>query len=155
MALAEPYFVNSIESNKFLPDFDAVPENMWQRCQLMYLCSPGNPNGAVLGQETIEKLLNLAGKYNFVIAADECYSEIYLDEDTPPIDLLQAAANLGQDDCRRCIAFHSLSKRSNVPSMQSDFVAGEAEPIQSFLRYRTYHGCSMPLYTQMASIVAW
>ncbi|MFT5426548.1 MAG: N-succinyldiaminopimelate aminotransferase [Gammaproteobacteria bacterium] len=155
LALAEPFYVNCIEANGFLPDFDAVPENIWQRCQLIYICSPGNPTGAVLGQETIEKLLILADKYNFVIAADECYSEIYLDEDSPPVGLLQAAANLGRDDYRRCIVFHSLSKRSNVPGMRSGFVAGDAELIHSFLRYRTYHGCAMPLYTQMASIVAW
>ena len=155
LALAEPYFINCIEANGFLPDFDAIPENIWQRCQLIYLCSPGNPTGAVLGQETIEKLLVQADKYDFVIAADECYSEIYLDEDSPPLGLLQAAANMGRDDYRRCIVFHSLSKRSNVPGMRSGFVSGDAELIQSFLRYRTYHGCSMPLYTQMASIVAW
>ena len=155
LALAEPYYVNCIETNGFLPDFDAVPENIWQRCQLIYLCSPGNPTGAVLDQETIEKLLTLADKYDFVIAADECYSEIYLDEDSPPVGLLQAAANLGRDDYKRCMVFHSLSKRSNVPGMRSGFVAGDAELIQTFFRYRTYHGCSMPLYTQMASIVAW
>lgn len=155
LALAEPYYVNCIETNEFLPDFDAVPENIWQRCQLIYLCSPGNPTGAVIGQDTLEKLLKLADKHNFVIAADECYSEIYLDEDSPPMGLLQAAANLGRDDYKRCIVFHSLSKRSNVPGMRSGFVAGDAELIQTFLRYRTYHGCSMPLYTQMASVVAW
>ena len=155
LAQAEPYYVNCIEANGFLPDFDAVPENIWQRCQLIYLCSPGNPTGAVLGQETIEKLLILADKYDFIIAADECYSEIYLDEDSPPIGLLQVSADLGRDDYKRCMVFHSLSKRSNVPGMRSGFVAGDADLIQAFLRYRTYHGCSMPLYTQMASIIAW
>ncbi len=155
LAQAEPYYVNCMETNGFLPDFDAVPENIWQRCQLIYLCSPGNPTGAVLGQETIEKLLILADKYDFIIAADECYSEIYLDEDSPPIGLLQVSADLGRDDYKRCMVFHSLSKRSNVPGMRSGFVAGDADLIQAFLRYRTYHGCSMPLYTQMASIIAW
>ena len=155
LAQSEPYYVNCIEANGFLPDFDAVPENIWQRCQLIYLCSPGNPTGAVLGQETIEKLLILADKYDFIIAADECYSEIYLDEDSPPIGLLQVSADLGRDDYKRCMVFHSLSKRSNVPGMRSGFVAGDADLIQAFLRYRTYHGCSMPLYTQMASIIAW
>ena len=155
LAQAEPYYVNCIEANGFLPDFDAVPENIWQRCQLIYLCSPGNPTGAVLGQETIEKLLILADKYDFIIAADECYSEIYLDENSPPIGLLQASADMGRDDYKRCMVFHSLSKRSNVPGMRSGFVAGDADLIQDFLRYRTYHGCSMPLYTQMASIIAW
>ena len=155
LAQSEPYYVNCIEANGFLPDFDAVPENIWQRCQLIYLCSPGNPTGAVLGQETIEKLLILADKYDFIIAADECYSEIYLDEDSPPFGLLQVSADLGRDDYKRCMVFHSLSKRSNVPGMRSGFVAGDADLIQDFLRYRTYHGCSMPLYTQMASIIAW
>ncbi len=155
LASAEPYYVNCVEDNKFLPDFDAVTEDIWQRCQLVYLCSPGNPTGAVLGQDAIEKLLTLADKHDFIIAADECYSEIYFNEASPPIGLLQAAANLGRDDYRRCVVFHSLSKRSNVPGMRSGFIAGDAELIQTFLRYRTYHGCSMPIYTQMASIVAW
>jgi len=155
LALAEPYYVNCVEDNKFLPDFDAVPEDIWQRCQLIYLCSPGNPTGAVLGQDAIKKLLSLADKHDFIIAADECYSEIYFDEASPPIGLLQAAANLGRDDFKRCVVFHSLSKRSNVPGMRSGFIAGDAELIQTFLRYRTYHGCSMPIYTQLASIVAW
>ena len=155
LASAEPYYINCVEDNKFLPDFDVVPEDIWQRCQLIYLCSPGNPTGAVLGQDDIEKLLTLADKYDFIIAADECYSEIYFDETSPPIGLLQAATNLGRDDYKRCVVFHSLSKRSNVPGMRSGFIAGDAELIQAFLRYRTYHGCSMPLYTQMASIVAW
>lgn len=155
LAQAEPYYVNCVEANGFLPDFDSIPENIWQRCQLIYLCSPGNPTGAVLGQEAIEKLLILADKYDFVIAADECYSEIYLDENSPPVGLLQVSADLGRDDYKRCMVFHSLSKRSNVPGMRSGFVAGDADLIQAFLRYRTYHGCSMPLYTQMASIVAW
>ena len=109
----------------------------------------------MLGQDTFEKLLKLADKFDFIIAADECYSEIYLNEDSPPIGLLQAAANLGRDDYRHCVVFHSLSKRSNVPGMRSGFIAGDGELIQTFLRYRTYHGCSMPLYTQMASIIAW
>jgi N-succinyldiaminopimelate aminotransferase len=155
LARAEPYYVNCVEANGFLPDFDVVPADVWQRCQLVYLCSPGNPTGAILGQDTLEKLLKLADEYDFIIAADECYSEIYLDEDSPPIGLLQVAANLGRDNYRRCVVFHSLSKRSNVPGMRSGFVAGDGELIQTFLRYRTYHGCSMPLYTQMASIVAW
>ena len=155
LAKAEPYYINCVEANGFLPDFDAVPEDIWQRCQLVYLCSPGNPTGAVLGHDTLGKLLKLADQYDFIIAADECYSEIYLDEDSPPTGLLQAASNLGRNDYRRCVVFHSLSKRSNVPGMRSGFVAGDGELIQTFLRYRTYHGCSMPIYTQMASIVAW
>lgn len=155
LAQAEPYYVNCVEENRFIPDFDTVPEHIWQRCQLIYLCSPGNPTGAVLNHQTIKELLILAEKYDFLIAADECYSEIYLDENSPPVSLLQVSADLGRDDYKRCMVFHSLSKRSNVPGMRSGFVAGDAGLIQAFLHYRTYHGCSMPLYTQMASIVAW
>lgn len=155
LASAEPYYINCVEDNGFLPDFDTVPEDIWQRCQLIYLCSPGNPTGAILGQDAIGRLLNLADEHDFIIAADECYSEIYFDEASPPIGLLQAAANLGRDDYKHCVVFHSLSKRSNVPGMRSGFVAGDAELIQTFLRYRTYHGSAMPIYTQMASIVAW
>ncbi len=155
LAQAEPYYLNCEASNGFLPDFEQVPEAIWQRCQLVYLCSPGNPTGAIIGQQTIKHLLELADKHDFVIAADECYSEIYLNEDAPPMGLLQAASNLGRNDFERCLVFHSLSKRSNVPGMRSGFVAGDKNLIKQFLRYRTYHGCSMPLYTQMASIVAW
>ncbi len=155
LASAEPYYINCVEDNNFLPDFNAVPEDIWQRCQLIYLCSPGNPTGAVLDQDTLGKLLTLADEHNFIIAADECYSEIYFDETSPPMGLLQAAANFGRNDYKRCVVFHSLSKRSNVPGMRSGFIAGDAELIQTFLRYRTYHGSAMPIYTQMASIVAW
>ena len=155
LAGAEPVYVNCQESNNFSPDFESVSTETWNRCQLLYLCSPGNPTGAVIDQATIEKLLVLADKHDFIIAADECYSEIYFEEVSPPLGLLQAAANLGRDDYKRCIVFHSLSKRSNVPGLRSGFIAGDQKLIQSFLRYRTYHGCAMPLYTQAASILAW
>ena len=155
LAGASPYYLNCVEQNAFLPDFDLVPETIWQRCQLLYLCSPNNPTGAVIDLPTYAKLFQLADSYDFVIASDECYSEIYADEDKPPLGLLQAAATLGRDDYRRCIVFHSLSKRSNVPGMRSGFVAGGADLMQMFLKYRTYHGCSMAPYTQTASISAW
>lgn len=155
LAGAEPVYVNCLESNNFSPDFEPVSSEMWNRCQLLYLCSPGNPTGAVIDQATIEKLIALADQHDFIIAADECYSEIYFDEENPPLGLLQAATNLGRDDYKRCIVFHSLSKRSNVPGLRSGFIAGDQTLIQSFLRYRTYHGCAMPLYTQAASILAW
>jgi N-succinyldiaminopimelate aminotransferase len=155
LAGAEPYYLNCTEENNFIPDFSSVPENIWQRCQLIYLCSPGNPTGAVVNQDHVKQLLELAEKYDFVIASDECYSEIYLNEEEPPIGLLECASKLGNNEYKRCLVFHSLSKRSNVPGLRSGFVAGDSELIANFLKYRTYHGCAMPLHVQKASAVAW
>lgn len=155
LAGAEPWFLNCDASNGFLPDFDAVPAAVWQRCQLLFICSPGNPTGAVIPAAQLQQLIALADQYDFVIAADECYSEIYFDEAQPPVGLLQACAEIGRHDYRRCLVFHSLSKRSNLPGLRSGFVAGDAELIAKFLLYRTYHGCAMPLPTQHASIAAW
>ena len=155
LAGAMPYFLNTTADSGLAPNFEAVPEQVWQECQLLYLCTPGNPTGAVIDQETLQHLIGLAEKYDFIIASDECYSEIYFDEDEPPVGLLQAAAAMGNDDYRRCIVFHSLSKRSNLPGMRSGFVAGDAGIIRDFFRYRTYHGCSMAPYAQAASIKAW
>jgi N-succinyldiaminopimelate aminotransferase len=155
LAGARPYFLNTTAETGFLPDFDSVPTEVWEQCELLYVCSPGNPTGEVIGTTTYEKLFTLADAYDFVIAADECYSEIYLDEANPPTGLLDAARLLGRTDMRRCIVFHSLSKRSNAPGLRSGFVAGDADIISQFLRYRTYHGCAMPLPTQHASIAAW
>jgi N-succinyldiaminopimelate aminotransferase len=155
LAGARPYYINCVETSNFIPDFTTVPNNVWRDCQLIYICSPGNPTGAVINRAAIKQLLTLADKFDFTIAADECYSEIYFDEINPPQGLLQTAADLGRDDYRRCIVFHSLSKRSNVPGMRSGFVAGDETLIQAFLRYRTYHGCAMPGYTQVASTLAW
>lgn len=155
LAGAEPYMLSTLPENNYLPDFDAVPAAVWQRCQMIYLCSPGNPTGAVIDEATLQKLIALADRYDFIICSDECYSEIYPDEQAPPVGLLQAAANMGRDDYARCLVFHSLSKRSNLPGMRSGFVAGDAAVIKQFLRYRTYHGCAMPPYHQVASILAW
>lgn len=155
LAGAEPYYLNCTEENNFIPDLSSVPEDIWQRCQLIYLCSPGNPSGAVVDLASVKELMTLADKYDFVIASDECYSEIYSDEKQPPIGLLECAEKLGNSDYKRCLVFHSLSKRSNVPGLRSGFVAGDSELIESFLRYRTYQGCAMPLHTQKASIAAW
>jgi len=155
LAGAEPYYLNCTADNSYLPDFDAVPEDVWKRCQLIYLCSPGNPTGAVIGRETLQKLIGLADKHDFIIASDECYSEIYPDENNPPVGLLQVAAEMGRSDYKHCVVFHSLSKRSNLPGMRSGFVAGDAEVLKKFLLYRTYHGCAMPPYHQLASIKAW
>jgi N-succinyldiaminopimelate aminotransferase len=155
LAGAEPYFLNTFEDSGYLPDFDSVPEHIWQRCQLIYICSPGNPTGSVISQDSHEKLLKLAEKYDFVIASDECYTEIYDDENNPPPSLLQTAYRMGNTAFKRCVIFHSLSKRSNAPGLRSGFVAGDAEILQPYFQYRTYHGCAMPLPTQYASIQAW
>nr|MBS0019944.1 succinyldiaminopimelate transaminase [Gammaproteobacteria bacterium] len=155
LAGATPYYLNCTEVNGFLPDLAAVSRQDWERCQLFYLCSPGNPTGSVAGFPFLQQLIELSDRYDFVIAADECYSEIYLDEMHPPVGLLEAAARLGRFDFRRCLVFHSLSKRSNVPGLRTGFVAGDPALIEHFLRYRTYHGCAMPLHTQAASAAAW
>jgi N-succinyldiaminopimelate aminotransferase len=155
LAGAEPWFVNCHAEQDYFPDYAAVPESVWERCQLLYLCSPGNPTGAVLPFDILKHLIALADRHDFIIAADECYSEIYLQEQQPPLGLLQAAAQLGRTDYRRCLVFHSLSKRSNVPGLRSGFVAGDADIIEKFFLYRTYHGCAMPLYVQAASQSAW
>lgn len=155
LAGAEPYFMNCLENTGFSPDFDAVPAEVWEQCQLIYICTPGNPTGAVLNISTLQKLIKLADQYDFIIASDECYSEIYGNEDNPPPGLLEACAKMQRHDYHRCIVFHSLSKRSNLPGLRSGFVAGDAKVLQSFLRYRTYHGCAMSATTQIASIAAW
>jgi N-succinyldiaminopimelate aminotransferase len=155
LAGAQPHFINCTPETGFLPDFAAVTEDQWRRCRLLYLCSPGNPTGAVLPQEQLQGLIALAREHDFVIASDECYSEIYREEDDPPPGLLQACAAMGDSDYRNCVVFHSLSKRSNLPGLRSGFVAGDAEILRDFLLYRTYHGSAMPLHHQLASIAAW
>ncbi|ROS01050.1 succinyldiaminopimelate aminotransferase [Sinobacterium caligoides] len=155
LAGATPYYLNCLEENHYQPDYDAIPEAIWQRTQLLFICSPGNPTGAVADMATLKKLIALADRYDFIIASDECYSELYFDETQPPAGLLGACAELGRDDFRRCTVFHSLSKRSNLPGLRSGFVAGDEGIIKPFLQYRTYHGCAMPLHHQHASICAW
>lgn len=155
LAGAEPYFLNTIADTDYLPDFDTVPESVWQRCQLIYICSPANPAGSVMSVADQEKLLKLAEKYDFIIASDECYSELYDDESNPPVGLLQTAYNMGNTEFKRCVVFHSLSKRSNAPGLRSGFVAGDANILHAYFQYRTYQGCAMPLPTQYASISAW
>ena len=152
---AQPYYYNTIKQRNYLPDFDAIDEHIWKRCQLIYICSPGNPTGAVIPMQQLTKLIDKSLKYDFVIASDECYSEIYFDENSPPPGLLQAASYSGNQQFTNCVVFHSLSKRSNLPGMRSGFVAGDKDIIQSFLLYRTYHGCAMPPAHQVASIAAW
>ncbi|SDG90759.1 succinyldiaminopimelate aminotransferase apoenzyme [Pseudomonas benzenivorans] len=155
LAGAQPHYLACLQEHGFNPDFDAVPSEIWRRCQLLFLCSPGNPTGALIPLETLKKLIQLADEFDFVIAADECYSELYFDEQQPPAGLLSACAELGRSDFARCVVFHSLSKRSNLPGLRSGFVAGDADILKSFLLYRTYHGCAMPVQTQLASVAAW
>jgi N-succinyldiaminopimelate aminotransferase len=155
LAGAEPCFLNTTGATGYLPDFTTVPSSVWRRCQLIYLCSPGNPTGRVVDLQAMQELIALALEHDFVIASDECYSELYQDETRPPPGLLAAAAAMGNDSYSRCLVFHSLSKRSNAPGLRSGFVAGDARLIESFLRYRTYHGCAMPPAAQDASVRAW
>jgi N-succinyldiaminopimelate aminotransferase len=155
LAGAEPVFLNNLPENRFGSDFDAVPEATWRDLQLVYVCSPGNPTGRVLSLDEWKRLFALADRHDFVIAADECYSEIYFDDAARPIGALEAAWRLGRTDFRNIVMFSSLSKRSNVPGMRSGFVAGDARLLAGFLRYRTYHGCAMNPAVQAASIAAW
>ncbi len=155
LAGAEPLYLNCVPENSYQLDLDAITEQQWQRCQLIYVCSPNNPTGAIVSREDYKKLISLADQYDFIIASDECYSEIYMEEYNKPVGLLEVCAELGRDDYSRCMVFHSLSKRSNLPGLRSGFVAGDANIIDAFFNYRTYHGCAMPLPTQLASISAW
>lgn len=154
LAGAEPYFLNTLPDNDYAMDFDSVPESIWQRMQLIYLCSPGNPSGKVMPLAQWQQVFELSDRHGFVIAADECYSEIYFNEAQAPLGALQAAHQLGRD-YNRLVVFSSLSKRSNVPGMRSGFVAGDAALIEKFLLYRTYQGCAMSPAVQAASIAAW
>jgi N-succinyldiaminopimelate aminotransferase len=155
LAGARPVFINQVPDNGFASDFAAIPAETWHRVQLVYLCSPGNPTGKVLGLAEWQQLFELSDRYGFVIASDECYSEIYFDEADPPLGALQAARQLGRGDYRGVVVFSSLSKRSNVPGMRSGFVAGDAAILKKFLLYRTYQGCAMSPPVQEASIAAW
>ena len=155
LAGAKPYFMNAVEENGYRADFAQVPEEIWQKVPLVYICSPGNPTGAVLTRGDLAGLIELAHRYNFIIASDECYSEIYFDEAKPPVGLLQVANDLGIRDYQHCLVFHSLSKRSSLPGLRSGFVAGDGAVLEQYHQYRTYHGCALPPPTQAASQAAW
>ncbi len=154
LAGAEPFFVNSDPQRNFAQDWDSVPQAVWSRTQLLFVCSPGNPAGAVMPLSEWAKLFDLSDRYGFVIASDECYSEIYF-RDEAPLGGLEAAAKLGRSDFKNLVSFTSLSKRSNVPGMRSGFCAGDAALIKQFLLYRTYHGSAMSPVVQAASAAAW
>jgi N-succinyldiaminopimelate aminotransferase len=154
LAGARPHYVNTTAERGFAADYASIPEDVWRRTQLLYVCSPGNPTGKVLGLAEWKEIFTLADRHGFIIASDECYSEIYFDEAAPPLGALQAAARLGRG-LERLVMFSSLSKRSNVPGMRSGFVAGDAAVLKAFLLYRTYHGGAMSPAVQDASIAAW
>jgi N-succinyldiaminopimelate aminotransferase len=154
LAGAQPYYAASDPARNFAVDWDAVPATVWERTQLLFVCSPGNPTGAVMPIGEWRKLFELSDRYGFVIASDECYSEIYFRSE-PPLGGLQAAQQLGRSDFKNLVSFTSLSKRSNVPGLRSGFVAGDAALIKAFLLYRTYHGSAMSPIVQAASIAAW
>jgi len=155
LAGAEPVYLDCDPGNGYLPDLDAVAPEQWDRCQLLFLCTPGNPTGAVMPEAYLSQAIELAERHDFVLACDECYSEIYPDEARPPPGLLQVAHRRGHTDFERCVVFNSLSKRSSVPGLRSGFVAGDAALLEGFRLYRTYHGCAVPVPTQRASIPAW
>ena len=154
LAGARPHYVNTTSERGFAADYGSVPEDVWRRTQLLYVCSPGNPTGKVLGLAEWKDILARADRHGFVVASDECYSEIYFDDAAPPLGALQAATELGRG-FERLVMFSSLSKRSNVPGMRSGFVAGDTALLKAFLLYRTYHGGAMNPAVQDASAAAW
>jgi N-succinyldiaminopimelate aminotransferase len=155
LAGAQVYCVNSLPESGFAHDFAAVPQEVWARTQLLYVCSPDNPTGRVLDQAAWRELFALSDLYGFVIASDECYSEIYFDEDKPPLGALAAAHAEGRDGFPRLVVFGSLSKRSNAPGLRSGYVAGDRALLRAFLLYRTYHGSAMSGAVAAASAAAW
>jgi N-succinyldiaminopimelate aminotransferase len=155
LAGGEPYYLDTLPGNGFLPDLDAVAEADWNRCRILFICSPGNPTGAVMDEDYLGRVLELSARYGFVVASDECYADIYLEEHRPPPGLLGACIRAGNTGFERCAVFHSLSKRSSVPGLRSGFVAGDPAIMSGFRLYRTYHGCAVPEMVQLASIPAW
>ncbi|MBF7682387.1 succinyldiaminopimelate transaminase [Acinetobacter sp. B5B] len=153
LAGATPYFINCTEENNYLGDFDTVPQHVWEKTAVLFICTPGNPTGAVMSCEQLKKLIQLSDQYNFIIASDECYSELWFEH--PPVGLLEVCAEMGRHDYKNCVVFHSLSKRSNLPGMRSGFIAGDANLLAPYLKYRTYHGAAMPVQHQIASTLAW
>jgi len=155
LAGARPFYLPGLADRPGVPDLARVDSAVWRAVQLLFVCSPGNPTGSVMRLDDWASLFDLADEHDFIIASDECYSELFFDEGAPPTGVLQASHALGRAGFRRCIAFHSLSKRSSLPGLRSGFVAGDAELIRRFLLYRTYHGCAMPPPVQAASALAW
>jgi len=155
LANVHPLLIPSTETNNHLANYRLLTDDDWERCEMLFLCTPGNPSGAVIPETDLHYLIEKALEHDVVLVSDECYSELYYDEENPPVGLLQAAETFGNHTLKNCLVFHSLSKRSNLPGLRSGFVAGDAALIAQFRRYRTYHGCAMPLHHQFASIAAW
>jgi N-succinyldiaminopimelate aminotransferase len=155
LAGATPYYLDTTAATGFLPDLDAVSDETWARCRILFICSPGNPTGAVMDEAYLQRVLALSARHGFVVASDECYADIYLDEAAPPPGLLGACLRAGNPRFARCAVFHSLSKRSSVPGLRSGFVAGDPALMDGFRLYRTYHGCAVPEMVQLASVPAW
>ena len=155
LANVEPLLVPATESTEHLANYRLLTDDDWQRCEMLFLCTPGNPSGAVIPETDLHYLIEKALEHDVILISDECYSELYYDEEKPPVGLLEAAQSYGNKAFKNCLVFHSLSKRSNLPGLRSGFVAGDADLIVQFKRYRTYHGCAMPLHHQFASIAAW
>lgn len=155
LAGSKPMYLPCLEENNYIPDFENIEPSIWEQTSLVYICTPGNPTGSVMSIDGLQALIRKSDEYNFIIASDECYSEIYSNDDAPPPGILCACAKMDRDDFRNCVAFNSLSKRSNLPGLRSGFVAGDADIISRFLQYRTYHGSAMPLINQEVSIAAW
>ena len=155
LAGATPFFVNAVAEKQFRPDWDAIPETVWKSVRMLFVCSPNNPNGRVMPREEWRKLFRLADRHDFTIVSDECYSEIYFDEASPPIGALRVAREMGREGFSRLVVMGSLSKRSNAPGLRSGFAAGDRALLERFLLYRTYHGSAMSNPVQMTSIAAW
>lgn len=155
LAGKQPYYLNCQSEHNLQPDWQSLTDETWQQMELLYICSPGNPSGTYIALEDMQYLIEKADKHDFIVVSDECYSELYLDPNKKAPSILQACRDMGRTDFSRCIAFHSLSKRSNLPGLRSGFVAGDAEILKKFLSYRTYHGSAMSGMVQQASIAAW
>ena len=155
LAGASTFFCSSFENNNYLQDFESIPSETWRNTELIYICSPANPTGKSLSDGQIEQLIGLAHQYDFIIASDECYSEIYSSSHNKPNSLLKISENIGNKSFEKCIIFHSLSKRSNLPGLRSGFVAGDSNLLKQYFLYRTYHGCAMAGHTQEISALAW
>ena len=155
LAGAQPYYIPNTEANNYQADFDSISAATWDAMELLYICSPGNPTGHLISDTQMRNLIELAHRHDFIIAADECYAEIYFSDQPRPSSLLASSNAMGNKDFQRCVVFHSLSKRSNLPGLRSGFVAGDANIIEQFLRYRTYHGCALGMHQQRASTLAW
>jgi N-succinyldiaminopimelate aminotransferase len=152
---ARPYYVNALARNGLRPDWEAVPEAAWKRIRLVFACSPNNPNGRVMTRDEWRLLFELSDRHGFVIVSDECYSELYFDESSPPLGAMRAAHDLGRDDFRNLVVLGSLSKRSSAPGLRSGYAAGNADILERYMLYRTYEGAALSNTMQAASIAAW